>query len=119
MDECIFCKIIDKQAPARIFYEDKRIIAFEPLNKVSKGHTLVVPKRHSKDIYDIPEGYLEKLVVVSKRLSLELSKENKATGINLLNANGKDAQQSVFHFHLHLIPRYPNDGLDLWVKNKL
>lgn len=119
MDNCIFCKINNKEAPAKIVFENDDILAFVPKEQVSKGHTLIVPKNHFENIFDIDKTTLEKLIAVSKDLSEQLAKENNATGINLLHASGKDAQQSVFHFHLHIVPRYENDGLDLWLREKL
>lgn len=119
MNECIFCKIINKESPSKIVFENDDILAIVPKGKISKGHTLVIPKNHFENIFDIDKDVLEKLIVVSKDLSETLAKENNATGINLLHASGKDAQQSVFHFHLHIVPRYENDGLDLWLREKL
>lgn len=119
MDNCIFCKIINKEAPVKIVFENDEILALVPKGEISKGHTLVIPKTHFENIFDIDKNILEKLIAVSKDLSETLTKENNATGINLLHASGKDAQQSVFHFHLHIVPRYENDGLDLWLREKL
>lgn len=86
--KCIFCKIIAKEAPSKIIFENEDILAFKPLEEVSKGHTLVVPKKHFENIFDIEEDKLEKLIAVSKDLSEKLAKENGATGINLLHASG-------------------------------
>lgn len=119
MSNCIFCKIIAKETSSQIIFENEDILAFKPLEEVSRGHTLVVPKKHFENIFDIEKDNLEKLIAVSKNLSEKLVKENSATGINLLHASGKDAQQSVFHFHLHIVPRYEKDGLDLWLREKL
>jgi histidine triad (HIT) family protein len=119
MENCIFCKIINKKAPAKIVFENDDILALVPKGEISKGHTLVIPKKHFENIFDIDKNILEKLIAVSKDLSETLTKENNATGINLLHASGKDAQQSVFHFHFHIVPRYENDGLDLWLREKL
>lgn len=119
MNECIFCKIINKEVPAKIVFENNDILALVPKGEVSKGHTLIIPKKHFENIFDIDKNILEKLIAASKDLSEQLAKENNATGINLLHASGKDAQQSVFHFHLHIVPRYENDGLDLWLREKL
>lgn len=119
MNDCIFCKIIHKEAPATIIFENDDIVAFIPKEEISKGHTLLIPKKHFENIFDMDKNTLEKLIAVSKDLSEQLVQENKATGINLLHASGKDAQQSVFHFHLHVVPRYENDGLDLWLREKL
>ena len=119
MKDCVFCKIINKELPSKNVFEDKDVIAFETIQPVSKGHVLVVPKKHFENIFDIDKEVLQKLITVTKNLSEKLKIENKATGVNLLNASGKDAQQSVFHFHLHIVPRYKNDGLDLWFREKL
>ena len=117
--QCIFCKIIKKELPAKIIYEDKDVLAITPLGQVSKGHTLLIPKVHSENIFDTDENTLVNLSKILKKLSLKLVRENNATGINILNANGKDAQQSVFHLHFHLVPRYLNDKLDMWIKQRL
>ncbi len=119
MNDCIFCKTNNKEVSAKIVFENDDVSAFAPIKQVSKGYTLVVPKNHFESIFDIDKNTLEKLIAVSKDLSEQLVKENNATGINLLHASGKDAQQSVFHFHLHIVPRYENDGLDLWLREKL
>lgn len=119
MNECIFCKIIKGELPSTKVFENEEYLAIVPIDQVSKGHTLLIPKAHFENIFDIDQTCLEKLAGVSKNLAIDLVDKNQATGINLVNANGLDAQQSVFHFHLHLVPRYPNDGLDLWFKNNL
>lgn len=118
MEDCIFCKIIKKQAPAKIVFEDEFVLAFVPIDLVTKGHTLLIPKLHFENIFDVDEKVLIHLTKVMKELSKKLVKVNNATGINIVNASGKDAQQSVFHLHFHLIPRCPDDGLDMWVKQK-
>jgi histidine triad (HIT) family protein len=71
------------------------------------------------NVFDIETDSLERLAGIAQKLSKEIVETHRATGVNLLNASGKDAQQSVFHFHLHIVPRYENDGLDLWFKNRL
>ncbi len=119
MENCIFCKIINKEVPAEIIFENDDFLAFTPLEKVSVGHTLVIPKKHFNDIFVLSGKFLEQQMKVIQQISEYLVKENNATGINILNANGIDAQQSVFHLHFHLVPRYKNDNLDLWIRNKL
>ncbi|MFH0805417.1 MAG: HIT domain-containing protein [Patescibacteria group bacterium] len=116
MRNCIFCKIINKKEPAKIIYEDKDVICFLP-NKVEVyGHTLIASKKHYVDLYDIPEDILSKLVRVAKKLTLSYRKKINATGANLIHASGIDGEQSVFHFHFHLLPRFKNDGLSTWPK---
>lgn len=119
MENCVFCKIINKQLPATAIFENEEFLAFSPINQVSKGYTLLIPKKHQVNIFDVDKSLLEWLAGIAQELSKGLSELNGATGINLLNANGKNAQQSVFHFHLHIVPRYENDDLDLWLRNKL
>jgi len=117
--DCVFCKIINKEIPAEIVYEDNDFLAFKTIEPVSTGHTLVIPKKHAENVLDIEQVTLEKLSGVAQKVAKDLVKRHSATGINLLHAAGKNAQQSVFHFHMHVVPRYENDNLDLWFKNKL
>ena len=119
MSNCIFCKIVGKQAPANIVLEDDVVMAIVPLEQVSKGHTLLLPKKHSENVLDVDEDTFTHLSKVMRELAKKLIEENGATGMNLLNANGKDAQQSVPHLHFHLVPRFPNGGLDMWIKQNL
>ncbi len=119
MEECVFCKIIKKEVKANIIFENEVCLAFTPLKPVTDGHVLVVPKDHFENILDIDDKILKEVVITSKKISSDMIRENKATGVNILHASGKDAQQSVFHFHLHIVPRRPDDGLDMWIRNKL
>ncbi len=119
MKDCIFCKIVNKEVPAKVIFENDEFLAFPPIEQVSKGHTLLIPKKHFENIFDFESGSLERLMGIAQEIAKGLVEENDATGINLLHASGKDAQQSVFHFHLHIVPRYKDDGLDLWLRNKL
>ena len=114
MDNCPFCQIVSRQQQANVVYEDDRVIAFVPIHPVVVGHTLVMPKSHHENLVDIPVELLAGIMAVTKSIAMDVLAKNSATGINLLHATGKDAQPSVFHFHLHVVPRYPKDGLDLW-----
>lgn len=116
MKDCIFCKIVRGELPSRKIYEDKDILAFFPKDPEAKAHTLVIPKKHYENIFDISETDLKKLIVVVKNLSESIKIKLGAEGVNILNASGKIAQQSVSHFHFHIIPRFPNDGIDAWMK---
>lgn len=116
MENCIFCKIVKGELEAKKIHENESVLAFIPKEQVSSGHTLVIPKEHFENILDISEDSLKDVMKVSKELSHKYRTELDATGVNILHASGKDAQQSVFHFHIHVVPRYPNDGLDLWIK---
>ena len=117
--DCTFCKIVAGELPAEVVFEDDNTLAIVPSNAVSEGHTLLLPKHHFDDIFSIDQEQFVALTSVLKNLSARLVKEYKATGLNILNANGEDAQQSVMHLHFHLIPRFPNDNLDLWIKQTL
>lgn len=109
---CIFCRIISKEIKSNIVYEDDDVIAFLVINPVSRGHTLVVPKRHYVNVFDIPSGALADVASCAKKVA-EAAKEGLACeGVNILHASGSPAGQSVFHFHLHVVPRYEGDGID-------
>jgi len=119
MDGCIFCKIINGKAPCKLVYEDETVMAILSIDPVSKGHTVLIPKKHSVNVFDTDDRIMEHIGLKLKELSLKLIEDNNAKGINILNANGAIAQQSVNHLHFHLVPRYPNDGLDLWIRQGL
>lgn len=119
MDNCIFCKIIKKESPASVVFEDDISLAIEPIEPVSEGHTLVISKQHFVNMLDTDDAVLAHLAVVSKQIGKNLLEKYGAQAINFLHAAGKEAQQSVFHTHFHIVPRYENDGLDLWLRNKL
>lgn len=119
MDNCIFCTILRGEAEGIVIEVSKHWIGLVPKEQVSKGHTLLIPKKHFKDVFDLGENEVQEFGAAIQKLSKELVGDNNATAINLLNASGIDAQQSVFHFHMHLVPRYPDDGLDLWIKQEL
>ncbi len=116
--KCPFCMIIENKLPATVVYENKSVIAFLDKNPVSPYHTLIVPKTHYSDIYEIDDASLRNISVTAKKLALAYKNALGIKAVNLLNASGKAAQQSVFHFHTHLVPRKEKDGLDLWFKPK-
>jgi len=118
MSECIFCKIINREIPANIVYENDMILAFLDINPINRGHTLIVPKKHYRDVYDITEDYLKEVAVVAKKISRAVKRGLRAEGVNILHASGEAAQQSVFHFHLHLVPRCKDDGLNTWPRSE-
>jgi histidine triad (HIT) family protein len=111
---CIFCKIIARTAEALIIHEDDRTVSFLVLQPTIPGHTAVVPKTHYADIYSIPDDVLASLVSSCKLHATRWRDRAGATGVNILNASGIDAEQSVFHFHFHLLPRFANDGYRTW-----
>lgn len=103
---CIFCKIIQKEIPANLIYEDDDIMAFLDVHPVTQGHTLVIPKSHYETIYDCPTHLLEKMIGVTKKLAIQLTNEYNALGVNIRNNNKEVAGQTVPHIHFHIIPRY-------------
>jgi histidine triad (HIT) family protein len=114
---CPFCKIIHDKIPSNIIHEDPTVIVFLDINPISKGHCQIVPKAHYKDIHEVPNIMLKKVIITAKKISFLLEERLGAKGVNILHASGKVAQQSVPHFHLHLIPRYKKDKLDAWLKS--
>ena len=99
-------------------YEDDFVKAFFDVNPASEGHTLIIPKKHYETIYAIPDRELKRIIVVAKKLAKIYRKALGVNAINILHASGKEAQQTVPHFHLHLVPRRKDDGLNLWYKPK-
>lgn len=116
MPDCKFCKILKGEIPWRIVYEEENVVALLPKEVEVYGHTLVIPREHYADLYDIPDDVLSDLVRVSKMLTIAYKEKIGATGMNLMHASGIDGQQSVYHFHFHLLPRFKDDGLDTWPK---
>jgi len=116
-DDCLFCSIIDGKSPAAKVYEDEHVYAFLDISQVTEGHTLVVPKAHVQDIYEMPEEVASNLFSPVPKIASAIKKAYKASGINILNNNEIAAGQSVFHIHLHLLPRYGiDDGFDVkWI----
>jgi histidine triad (HIT) family protein len=108
---CVFCKIIRKELPASIVYEDDNVIAFLSNRPVNEGHTLVVPKKHYIDIYDIPEAKASYLFGITKRIANCVKEAMVPSGIRIVQNNGIAAGQVVFHLHIHVIPLTPRDDL--------
>ena len=105
-ENCIFCKIAAGEIPSRKIYEDKDLIAIMDLNPTSKGHSLIIPKEHCTNIYDIDEDIAAKVMKTAKKLATKMTVALNCDGFNLLQNNGETAGQTMFHFHMHLIPRY-------------
>ena len=114
MKECVFCKIVCKEINSSIIYETQNVVCLLDIHPIAKGHCLIIPKGHYVNIFEIPEEDLDNIIRAAKKISKIVKTELGATGINILHASGKDAQQSVSHFHIHLVPRYKNDGLNAW-----
>lgn len=114
MVECSFCKIVNKELPCFQLFEDDLVMAFLDINPTSNGHLLVIPKEHFETIFVTPDDVLDRVNQVCKKMAILCKERLGATGVNILNASGKDAQQSVFYLHFHVAPRFENDELDLW-----
>ena len=108
---CVFCSIASGKAPASIVYEDATVLAFMDLTPANVGHTLVVPRDHWENIYEIPEKILVDLAAVVKRVSVAVKKSVGADGVSILQLNGRAAGQTVMHFHFHVIPRFRCDSI--------
>lgn len=114
--DCLFCKIVAGELPATIVAQDERTVAFMDINPATRGHALVVPRRHTRDLLSVPEEDLAAVAAAAKRLAASATSALGANGVNLLNSCGSAAWQTVFHFHVHVIPRYEDDPLRLpWV----
>jgi histidine triad (HIT) family protein len=110
-ENCIFCKIVGKSAPATIIYEDKSVIAFLDIRPLNIGHTLVVPLKHYVDIFDIPKDILGIVHIVSKQIAPAIKAAANADGISIIQQNGKAAGQDIFHLHVHVVPRFEGQKL--------
>lgn len=113
---CIFCMIANHEIPAKVIYEDDKFIAFLDLTQTTKGHALVVPKKHSQNIYDLDKEDAKEILLVVQKVALMLKKAFNPIGINIINNNDKPLQ-SVNHFHIHLVPRYEGDDFDIGYKD--
>jgi len=114
--DCIFCSIVAGDAPATIVDEDEHTVAFMDIHPWTPGHALVIPREHHKNLYEIDEETLCQVMTAAKRLSLKVRDALNADGVNLLNSTERAAWQTVFHFHVHVIPRYKDDPLELPVR---
>ena len=109
-EDCIFCKIIRGEIPSFKLYEDDLTYAFMDINPLNDGHALVIPKYHAENIYATPDEWFGPTMSTVRRIASAVNKVVQPEGINLLQANGPGAKQSVFHLHMHVIPRYADDG---------
>ena len=109
MEDCIFCKIVKGEIPSFKIYENDQVFAFEDINPISLGHTLIVPKKHAENLWEITPGDLSAIHLASQKIARALRKAIDATGIACLQLNGREVNQVVMHYHLHLIPKSQND----------
>lgn len=107
--DCVFCGIVDGALPSTTIAQTDRAIAFMDINPVTPGHALVIPRHHTTDVFDTPVDDLAACADLTQRIALRMKERLEADGINVLNCSGSAAWQTVFHFHLHVIPRYVDD----------
>ncbi len=117
MNDCIFCKILKGDIPSYKIYEDEKTYAFLDISCDSFGHTLVIPKKHFTNALDCDEEYFQAVTATVQKISRHFVDDCGFDGVNIINASGKAAQQSVFHLHIHIIPRKNDDGLNTWALN--
>ncbi len=118
MENCIFCRIAGGAQPAEKIYEDKEICAFLDINPVNIGHALIVPKKHIRNILDADDKTLAKMFQAAKKVAVAVKEATKADGVNVSMNNELAAGQLIYHAHIHVIPRYKNDGFIMWCGNR-
>ena len=116
-DNCIFCKIAAGQIPSATIYEDADFRVILDIEPASKGHALILPKEHYANLYEMPDELAAKVLVVAKQIITKMTDILGCDGYNVLQNNGEEAGQTVFHFHMHLIPRYKEDDVTITWKH--
>ena len=109
-ENCIFCKISGGEIPSKTIYEDEEFRVILDISPATKGHALILPKEHYANIYEMPEDTAAHVMVLAKKLAAHMTEILQCDGLNIMQNNGEAAGQTVFHFHMHLIPRYKEDG---------
>lgn len=118
-DDCIFCRIANGEIPSKTLYEDNEFRVILDLGPATKGHSLILPKEHADNLYELPEETAAAAMRLAKRMAVILRDKLHCDGLNLVQNNGETAGQTVPHFHLHLIPRYRNDGQEInWTPSR-
>ena len=112
-DNCIFCKIVNGDITSKMLYEDGEFKVILDLGPATKGHALILPKNHYRNLYELPDDMASKVMLLAKKMASQMTDKLECDGFNLVQNNGEAAGQTVFHFHLHLIPRYNEDGQTL------
>lgn len=110
-NNCIFCRIIGKEIPSSTIYEDENFQVIMDISPASKGHAILIPKKHITNLFEMDEYTASKALIVAAKVANAMKEELKCEGLNILQNNGEVAGQTVFHFHIHLIPRYSNDSV--------
>ena len=111
MTDCVFCKIVSKEIPSEVLYENEKLLSVLDINPIHFGHALILPKQHCKDFLDLPDETYHSILQAAKIVTQALVQSLKLEGYNLFSNNGTIAGQSVFHFHLHITPRYRDDNI--------
>lgn len=115
-DNCIFCKIANGEIPSKTLYEDEKFRVILDLGPATRGHALILPKDHAANLYELPDDYAANVLVLAKNMATQMTQKLGCDGFNLVQNNGEAAGQTVNHFHMHLIPRYLNDGQNInWI----
>ncbi|MCH5249769.1 MAG: HIT family protein [Lachnospiraceae bacterium] len=109
-DNCIFCKIANGEIPSKTLYEDEKFRVILDLGPAAKGHALILPKNHYANLYELPDEVASNVMLLAKKMASQMTDRLSCDGFNLVQNNGEVAGQTVFHFHMHLIPRYKDDG---------
>ena len=109
-DDCIFCNIVAGEIPSQTLYEDEKFKVILDVGPATRGHALILPKNHYANLYELPEEDAAEAMKLAKRMMIKMTEKLNCDGFNIVQNNGEVAGQTVFHFHMHLIPRYKNDG---------
>jgi histidine triad (HIT) family protein len=117
-EDCIFCKVLAGDIPSERIYEDDHTIAVMDINPWTRGHAVVIPRKHAENLFEIEDGELEHVALAAKRVATAMRDRLGCDGVNLLQSNGAAAWQTIFHLHFHVIPRYEDDPLELPTRPK-
>lgn len=118
-EQCIFCKIANGEIPSKTIYEDEDFRVILDLEPAAKGHSLILPKNHYRNLLELPDETAANAIVLAKKLAIQMKDKLKCDGLNVVQNNEEAAGQTVFHFHMHLIPRYKDDNQKIdWEKSK-
>ena len=113
MENCIFCKILAGEIPSTAVYEDDDFKAILDVNPAARGHVIILPKNHAANIYELPDEDASKIMIVAKKIATAIEKAYHCDGVNILQNNGEAAGQTVFHLHVHVIPRFKGDTVNI------
>ena len=120
MSDCIFCKIAAGEIPSKTLYEDEQFRVILDLGPATKGHALILPKKHAANLFELPEETAANIMVLAKKIANTMREKLACVGLNLVQNNGETAGQTVNHFHLHMIPRYEGDGQKIgWIPHEV